>query len=317
VSVRSTPDSGVSSARPSRGTYHSGELEIQRRMGVHEDAARLERIVSRTLSPHVASFLVEQQSAVAASVDAEGAVWASLLSGPRGFLSVVDDELVLIEPQPAPREPLRSNLLARPELGVLAMDFGARRRFRLNGRALLDGERVFLSIHQAYGNCPRYIRAREVRPAVGKAVLGEPAPELTAVQQDWIGGADCFFVASFHPEAGADASHRGGPSGFVEVRDRRTLRFSDYPGNNMFNTLGNIAAQPRVGLLFLDFETGGMLQLTGRAVLEWPPAREQGSYPMVAVHLDRVIETRGGGLFGRAIAANIEPVTPRPDRASQ
>jgi predicted pyridoxine 5'-phosphate oxidase superfamily flavin-nucleotide-binding protein len=88
---------------------------------------------------------------------------------------------------------------------------------------------------------------------------------LDARQGAAIAAADTFFIASWHPAGGADASHRGGRPGFVEVRDERTLEFPDYPGNNMFNTLGNLAGHPRAGLLFADFERGDLLQLTGRA----------------------------------------------------
>src|SRR5215212_1493617 len=63
----------------------------------------------------------------------------------------------------------------------------------------------------------------------------------------------------------ADASHRGGNPGFVRFRGEIALELSDYSGNTMFNTLGNIAANPSARLLFLDFEGGGTLQLTGEA----------------------------------------------------
>jgi hypothetical protein len=57
----------------------------------------------------------------------------------------------------------------------------------------------------------------------------------------------------------------------VRVRDERTLEFPDYPGNNMFNTLGNLVVHPRAGLLFVDFERGDLLQLTGSARILWEP----------------------------------------------
>jgi hypothetical protein len=61
-----------------------------------------------------------------------------------------------------------------------------------------------------------------------------------------------------------DASHRGGNSGFVKIVDDQTLRIPDYQGNSMFNTLGNFTANPRAGLIFLDFESHRTLQLIGR-----------------------------------------------------
>ena len=69
---------------------------------------------------------------------------------------------------------------------------------------------------------------------------------------------------------GADASHRGGRPGFAEVAyGGRQLTFPDYRGNRMFQTLGNLTINPRAGLLFVDWETGSTLQLTGRAQIVW------------------------------------------------
>ena len=62
-----------------------------------------------------------------------------------------------------------------------------------------------------------------------------------------LGGADTFFIGTTHPARGADASHRGGPAGFVRV-DGGALWWPVYSGNNMFNTLGNLAVNPVRGL---------------------------------------------------------------------
>jgi uncharacterized protein len=84
-------------------------------------------------------------------------------------------------------------------------------------------------------------------------------------------GADTFFIASTHPERGADASHHGGRPGFVEVTGGgRVLTFPDYSGKRMFPDSGDPDCQPaHTGLLLLDWETGNMLQLTGRAQIVW------------------------------------------------
>jgi predicted pyridoxine 5'-phosphate oxidase superfamily flavin-nucleotide-binding protein len=107
---------------------------------------------------------------------------------------------------------------------------------------------------------------------------------LDARQRAWIGNADTLFIASFHPEGGADASHRGGFPGFVSVLGDDRLAFPDFPGNAMFNTLGNLTEYPRAGLLFVDFETGDVLQLSGRAQVE--------SDFSVRLDVDEVRETR-------------------------
>jgi ferredoxin-NADP reductase/MOSC domain-containing protein YiiM len=89
-----------------------------------------------------------------------------------------------------------------------------------------------------------------------------------------IAGADTFFIASQASGTGAstdgiDVSHRGGPRGFVIVAHESLLLFPDYAGNGMFNTLGNLQLDPRSGLLFIDFETGDTLQMTGEAEVLW------------------------------------------------
>lgn len=125
---------------------------------------------------------------------------------------------------------------------------------------------------------------------------------LTAAQQAWIAAADTFFIASGHradgdhPAFGMDASHRGGDRGFVEVTDGTRLVFPDYAGNNHYNTIGNLAVDPRVGLLFVDFETGSLLQLTGRATIDWDSpavADSPGARRLVTIDIDDVIEMPG------------------------
>jgi predicted pyridoxine 5'-phosphate oxidase superfamily flavin-nucleotide-binding protein len=126
---------------------------------------------------------------------------------------------------------------------------------------------------------------------------------LDARQQAFIAAADTFFIASHHPERGADASHRGGRPGFARVEDAGTLAFPDYPGNNMFNTLGNLVGYPQAGLLFLDFEGGDQLQVTGRTQVIETPA------PGVRFFVDEVRETRGGSRLRWAL---VEPSPANP-----
>jgi len=250
-------------------TFHSGEREVQRRAGVAAEAQAVGRGIGHTLTPHVARFLARQRLAVAASLDAEGRVWASPLTGPAGFLSAADPSRLFVAALPIPGDPLSPNLAQRPELGLLVIDPQTRQRMRFNGRARLSPDGLNLELQQVYGNCPKYIQLREADP---DGVAGPEAPRvsstLDARQRATIGNADTLFIGSFHPEGGADASHRGGFPGFVRVLGDDRLAFPDYPGNNMFNTLGNLVGYPRAGLLFVDFATGDVLQVTARARLE-------------------------------------------------
>src|SRR6185436_2252846 len=139
-------------------------------------------------------------------------------------------------------DPLAENLKAAGPAGVLVIDPSTRGRMRFNGRGNLLDEGLFVNVTQVYGNCPKYIQRRREEPD-GPAVIDEAASitrTLDSRQRAWIGSADTFFIGSLHPEAGADASHRGGLAGFIRVEGPARLSFPDYRGNAMFNTLGNL-----------------------------------------------------------------------------
>jgi hypothetical protein len=90
-----------------------------------------------------------------------------------------------------------------------------------------------------------------------------------------------------------DASHRGGEPGFVKVVSETRIQFPDFAGNNHFNTIGNLVLDPRAGFLFVDFVTGGLLQLTGRAAIDWDSdavAAITGARRLVAFDIEEIVE---------------------------
>jgi predicted pyridoxine 5'-phosphate oxidase superfamily flavin-nucleotide-binding protein len=280
--------------------YHSGELAVQARAGVQEEAEALGKSIGSIIKPAAKEFLHSQQLAIASTIEANGRVWASLLMGEPGFMQGVAEQRVRITATPIPGDPLNENLRFRDEMGILAIDLATRRRLRLNGRAEMQPDcGIDLHTQQVYFNCPKYIQARHLDTAATKLPV---VPEirhtktLTSEQQHWIAQVDTFFIASFHPESGADASHRGGYPGFVRILNASQLVFPDYSGNNMFNTLGNIAVNPFSGLLFIDFEQGNSLQLTGKACVVWDaePAKEfAGAERLVEFQINEVIAITG------------------------
>src|SRR5436190_12180435 len=76
-----------------------------------------------------------------------------------------------------------------------------------------------------------------------------------------------FFLATTDAEGFPDCSYKGGDPGFVRIHDERTLVFPSYDGNGMFKSLGNIRANPGVGLLFLSFEQPKRLRVNGTATV--------------------------------------------------
>jgi predicted pyridoxine 5'-phosphate oxidase superfamily flavin-nucleotide-binding protein len=79
---------------------------------------------------------------------------------------------------------------------------------------------------------------------------------------------DMFFIATADSDGWPEASYKGGEPGFVRVLDDHTLAYPVYDGNGMFLTAGNLAVNPRVGLLFIDWQTGTRLRLSGHATMD-------------------------------------------------
>lgn len=278
--------------------YHEGERTVQDRAGVARSAAKIGRSVEDEIAPAAAHFLAQRYTLYVGSLDADGRPWASELVGAPGFLHVADPRTLEIDATPGDGDPLRENLDANPTVGLLAIDLATRRRFRVNGTARRDGDGLRVSVVQAYGNCPKYIQRREPRAVETHAGTGSVTrgTSLTPAQRERIAAADTFFLATAHPTAGADVSHRGGRPGFVRVEAPDRLAWPDYQGNTMFMSLGNIDANPRAGILVVDFATGDVLQLTGRATIDWNPARAAampGAERVVEMSVDAVIDRPG------------------------
>jgi predicted pyridoxine 5'-phosphate oxidase superfamily flavin-nucleotide-binding protein len=258
-------------------SYHAGELSVQRQAGVEAQARRIGQGIKSTMPTAAQAFLQQQPMVLVGSIAAGGQVWASLLTGAPGFLMPVNERTLRIAATPVFGDPLRANLHDHAAVGLLAVDLASRRRMRLNGQieCLSDGSFV-IRAHQVYANCLKYIQARTLE-MIGTRMRGPGSirrgDRLTPAQQAWIAHSDTLFIASAHPDGGADVSHRGGNPGFVRVVDACTLIVPDYAGNTMFQTLGNLQAKPQVGLLLIDFTGGATLQMSGTARIIWDAQR--------------------------------------------
>jgi len=85
----------------------------------------------------------------------------------------------------------------------------------------------------------------------------------------FIESLDMFFLATSDSDNQPSCSYKGGEPGFVRVVDPRTLAFPSYDGNGMFLSLGNVATNRRVGLLFIDFLRPKRLRISGEASLHF------------------------------------------------
>ncbi len=273
------------------GPFHEGELAVQRATGERATGAANGRIIADRMVPAAVGFIARQSLAVVASVDGDGRPWCSALVGPAGSFTAPDlGRAALDRAAGRPDDPLWSNVRQDPRAGVLFLEVGSRKRYRVNGRvADPDGDPLVVEVDEAFGNCPRYVTRRrivisppdgngrasgETDAAGGFETGGGDSAGAIAVgvrlgdgERRTIAAADTMFVASANPRRLLDASHRGGRPGFVEVRGDE-LWVPDYPGNGMFMTLGNLRLHPPAGLLFVDFAASETLQLTGTTVLD-------------------------------------------------
>lgn len=277
--------------------HHRGERAVQRRAGLAE-GGHGSAAVGAVVPQIAADFLRRQRLVVIGAADDDGSMWASALAGPTGFVTAPADRAVVADRLPSGGDPLAGLFETERDLGMLAIEPSTRRRMRVNGKARREDSRLVVRTEQVYSNCPKYLQTRHVeddRPAPQTAAP-RTSPVLTAEQRQWIGGADTFFIATGAEGLGADASHRGGNPGFVTVVDERRLCWPDYVGNSMYMTLGNLELDPRCGLLFLDWERGHALHLTGRARVDWDERRAAavpGARRMVDFDLEQAVQIDG------------------------
>ncbi len=257
---------------PRESIFHVGEVALQTRAGV---AKRMARVAPQAIRAHLPeqhrAFFPTLPFVIVGSVDAQGQPSASLLAAPPGFAWSPDPTSLRLDVPALSGDPLEHNLRPTAPLGLLGIRAHERRRNRVNGDVLeRDAAGFTLRVRQSFGNCPKYIHPREAfytgaPPAPPPRELDRLGPREHA----WIAAADTFFIASAHPDAltsaapseGVDVSHRGGPAGFAAFVDDDTFVISDYRGNDLYMTLGNLRLAPLAGLLFIDRTSGDLLQL--------------------------------------------------------
>ncbi len=283
-----------------RDPFHDGERALQARAGMQ---ARMAEIGPRAIRDHMPDqhrdFFAQLPFLVVGSVDADGQPWASVLSGPPGFVQSPDPHTLRVA-TPAPADsPLARHLRVGAPLGLLGIQPHTRRRNRMNGSVTRASAAGFdVEVEQSFGNCPKYIRTREAF-YFGDDAPAAPAQPLAALDdaaRALIRRADTLFIASAHA-AGVDVSHRGGEPGFVTVGPDDRLTLPDYVGNFFFNTLGNLLLEPRAGLLFIDFDSGDLLQVNGRAQIvedEEALADHPGAQRLLRIAVTGALRVPGG-----------------------
>ena len=121
-----------------------------------------------------------------------------------------------------------------------------------------------------------------------RAKVGDRLNELT---RQFVDRSPFVLLATSAPDGTCDVSPRGDPPGFVRTLDEQTLLLPERPGNRLADSLRNILANPRVGLLFVVPGVGDTLRVNGRATLVTDhellaPSAVDGKVPKLGILVD-------------------------------
>jgi predicted pyridoxine 5'-phosphate oxidase superfamily flavin-nucleotide-binding protein len=271
--------------------FHAGEIEAQARAGAGSRGAG----IRDAMPDQHRAFFSQLPLFFAALPDETGQPIATVLHGEAGFIRSPTPTTLSVRAPSSPGDPAGGLIRPGRPIGLLGLEFPTRRRNRANGIvSARDPGGFSVAVTQSFGNCAKYIQARTPVAGMADRCGGvETMTSLDGAARALIGRSDTAFVASTSADprhGGLDISHRGGRPGFIDV-DGDVLTVPDFAGNNYFNTLGNLLRDPRFGLLLIDFDTGALLQLQGRATIAWDGA--DASAPAGAQRLLRFHITAG------------------------
>jgi hypothetical protein len=139
--------------------------------------------------------------------------------------------------------------------------------------------------------------------------------ELSEEQRAFIASRHFFFLATADAHGWPECSYKGGLPGWVRAVDGRTVVFPSYDGNGMFRSMGNLRVNPKVGLLFMDFEAPRRLRINGTATLhESDPllAEFPGAQFLVRVRAEQIFRNCPR-YIPKLQLVEASPYAPRPD----
>jgi hypothetical protein len=239
--------------------YHAGQLAAQAEAGTTRVAQKLADWVGP-----VPDFARGADLIVLATPDGGGELRFTVLSGSAPLVQIVEaPELALgLPPDAAAKLPMPA------ACGGLVINLGLARRARVNGTLRLTDGGPELSVTEAFTLCRKYMApsvslepAVRVGPALRAPVaLGDPW------LADLVARAETSFLGSISPAGMPDVAHRGGKPGFLQFDPgARRLAWTEFVGDGVFKSAGNVRATGTMALLVLDLASGDGAVLFGRA----------------------------------------------------
>jgi uncharacterized protein len=137
-----------------------------------------------------------------------------------------------------------------------------------------------------YGGRGTLDRLSRMRPSAGgpSATQHEVAETgrnsgdaLTDQEREFVTSMDGFYLATSSETGWPYVQFRGGPRGFVTSPNEHTIAWPDFRGNRQYITVGNVAHDDRVALIFMDYAHQARLKIYGHASIadlrSSPPGR--------------------------------------------
>ncbi len=241
--------------------YHDGQREVQREANSIRAADRLSTWVGPVTDyAHGADLVV----LASGSAGDEGELHVAALSGPPPLVTASEsgDAISVV----APTE-LRRRLPGRTWGGIVINPATARRS-RIAGTPIERTDALELTCPVAFTNCRKYILA--TRSTGHETHIGPSSVSVCAFDDPWvvatIAHGETAFLITISPAGVADASHRGGQPGYLRYdATRQRLAWTEYLGDGMFVSVGNLRASPKFAMIVLDLETGDAVKLSGTA----------------------------------------------------
>jgi hypothetical protein len=242
--------------------YHAGQRAIQQEAGTVRVADKL----ADWTGPAV-QFARGADLLVLALPDAGCGLRFAVVSGAPPLVEEIEGaDLVLRLPTG-----LAPQVGAPTACGGLAVSLAQARRARLNGLLGLHGGRPELRASEAFTLCRKYFA-----PSIAGAETVRVGPSLRqgiALDDPWLGAvvaqAETSFLASVSPGGMPDVAHRGGRPGFLRLDPaRRRLEWSDYVGDGVFKSAGNVRATGTMALLVPELASGDAAAVYGRGTYE-------------------------------------------------
>lgn len=275
--------------------WHKGEEKMHKLTRTENQ----ENPSSPYLIPGAAQMLQRAPLLALGTVDKDGRPWATVWGGDIPLAQPVAQSIIGIRTMVDSKTDPVVDLLyggkddgevvkeqgAGRMISALTIDLEKRKRVKLYGRmvagalarigpeseqesACSAGQvQLVVKIEQSLYNCPKYLNCKRIYPVLPEPTLISDSRTLPKQALELIAKADTLFISSCDRDKDMDMNIRGGPPGFVRVQSNAdpgsVLVWPEYSGNNLYQTLGNLQASPKAGLVFPDFNTGDVLYVTG------------------------------------------------------